>query len=50
MAGHEKEDIRLWTGGGDIAYVTKWLQVVHDVQSASLVNQTSVQSRNKIGR
>lgn len=25
VARHEKEYIRLWTGGGDIAYVTKWL-------------------------
>lgn len=48
MAGHKEEDVWLWRGG-DAADVTKFLDVAHDIQSSSLVNQACVQSWNQVG-
>lgn len=43
MAGHEEEDV--WQrGAGGAADVAPRLQVAHDVQGASLVDQAGVQS------
>lgn len=48
VAGHEEEDIWLQTVGVS-ADVTKCLEVAHDIQSPSLVNQAGVQSGNQVG-
>lgn len=42
MAGHEEEDIWLQRGGA-AADVTQGLEVAHDDQRASLVDQAGVQ-------
>jgi len=48
VAGHEKEDVRLWAGGV-AADVAKRPNVAHHVQGASLVNQAGVQGHNQVG-
>lgn len=46
VAGHEEEDVWLRTGGD----VTERLEMAHDIQSASLVNQPGVKSCKQVGR
>ncbi|KAG7230498.1 hypothetical protein INR49_024607 [Caranx melampygus] len=47
VAGHEEEDVRLWRRGDAAAVLTQCLEVAHDVQSSSLVDQTGVKSQNQ---
>lgn len=47
VAGHEEEDVWL-RRAGDAADVTKCVKMTHDIQSASLVDQTGVQSCDQV--
>lgn len=47
VAGHKEEDVRLQLGG-DAAGVTKCLEVSHDIQRASLVDQPGIQSCRQV--
>lgn len=47
VAGHEEEDVWL-RRAGDGADVTKCLQMTHDIQGPSLMDQTGVQSCSQV--
>lgn len=49
VAGHEEKDVGLLRPG-DAAGVTQRVKVRHDVQGASLMDQTGVQSRSQVAR
>ncbi len=48
MAGHEEEDIWMHLEAGGVADVTECLDVTHDVQRPSLVDQSGVQSCEQV--